>query len=52
MNFLRVRAVYEDLNQLQHEALVLEAAQFLKRTRFPAPTINWSWNPQQTGGRR
>ncbi len=44
------QAVYEDLNQLQHEALVLDAALFLKRERYRASTVSWSWNPQQTGG--
>jgi hypothetical protein len=43
------RAVYEDLNQLQHEALLLHAARFLQQGRFPNPAITWSWNPQQTG---
>jgi hypothetical protein len=43
-------AVYEDLNQLQHEALILAAARWLKEQRFPGDEIQWSWHPRQTGG--
>lgn len=41
---------YEDLNQIQHEYMILCAAQWLiDRHRSPSDTI-WYWNPRQTGG--
>lgn len=46
---LRLRArAYEDLNQLQHEALILEAAMDIER-QFRGVDVEWSWNPRQTG---
>jgi hypothetical protein len=47
----RLRAeTYEDLNQIQHEYMILCSAQWLiEQNRCPADTI-WSWNPRQTGG--
>jgi hypothetical protein len=41
--------VYEDLNQIQHEFMVICAAEWLlAHERCPPDTI-WSWNPRQTG---
>ena len=41
--------VYEDLNQIQHEHLVIQAAQWLvENNQCPAST-QWRWNPRQTG---
>lgn len=47
----RLRAeTYEDLNQIQHEYMILCAAQWLiDQHRCPSDTI-WFWNPRQTGG--
>lgn len=42
------KTAYEDLNQLQHEALILEAAVMLEH-ELGATNIEWSWNPRQTG---
>jgi len=44
------RAAYEFINQLQHEALVLEAASDLAAHNFAGQEITWWWNPRQTGG--
>jgi hypothetical protein len=41
--------VYEDMNQLQHEALILKAAKFLQTELYPTISIKWLWNPRQTG---
>jgi hypothetical protein len=41
---------YEDLNQIQHEYMILCAARWLiDQHRCPSDTI-WFWNPRQTGG--
>lgn len=42
-------AVYEDLNQLLHEQLLLAAIRWLSAEGFGGKTV-WSWNPRQTGG--
>lgn len=40
---------YEDLNQIQHESLILQALRWLKSS-LPEETISdWYWNPRQTG---
>lgn len=40
---------YEDLNQVQHEHLIVRAAEWLiAEGKCPADT-EWSWNPRQTG---
>jgi len=41
--------VYEDLNQLQHEYLILRAAQWLLMNGVVPRDIQWQWNPRQTG---
>src|SRR5262245_17865127 len=43
------RETYEDLNQIQHEYMIVCAADWLvQKARCPADT-NWLWNPRQTG---
>jgi hypothetical protein len=40
---------YEDLNQIQHEFMIVRAAEWLvTQNRVPSETL-WSWNPRQTG---
>ena len=40
---------YEDLNQIQHEFMIVCAAEWLvTKGRSPSETV-WSWNPRQTG---
>lgn len=43
--------VYEDMNQLQHEALILRTTKLLQADFYPTVTIKWLWNPRQTGGK-
>jgi len=46
----RVRAeTYEDLNQIQHEHLIVCAAEWLMTRSICAPDTQWYWNPRQTG---
>ena len=46
----RVRsAVYEDLNQIQHEYLILQGMIWLRANDYEDPNIDWYWNPRQTG---
>jgi hypothetical protein len=41
--------IYEDLNQIQHEFMVVCAAEWLiGQNRCPTDTV-WYWNPRQTG---
>jgi len=40
--------IYEDMNQLQHEALILEVAKLLRGDFHPS-VVRWLWNPRQTG---
>lgn len=40
---------YEDLNQIQHEHLIVLAAEWLVTEHVCPPTTEWSWNPRQTG---
>ena len=44
------KAVYEDLNQIQHEAMILRAALVLQSDEFDKEDMEWYWNPRQTGG--
>lgn len=47
----RLRAeVYEDLNQIQHEAMLLQTARLLEEDEFRGKAVEWWWNPRQTGG--
>jgi hypothetical protein len=41
-------SVYEDINQIQHEYLILQALRWLLQNGF-ASEITWEWNPRQTG---
>jgi hypothetical protein len=41
-------AVYEDLNQIQHEYLLLRGLQWLVENGFGQ--AQWEWNARQTGG--
>jgi hypothetical protein len=41
-------SVYEDLNQVQHEYLLLRGVRWLLENRF-GPEVEWEWNPRQTG---
>ena len=43
------RAVYENLNQIQHEYLVLQGLRWLRDNGHPGAHLQWSWNPRQTG---
>ena len=40
---------YEDINQIQHEAMILRAVRLLESSDFAGKHIEWQWNPQQTG---
>lgn len=42
-------AVYESLNQIQHEYLVLQGLRWLQTNGYAARDLEWSWNPRQTG---
>ncbi len=41
--------IYEDLNQLQHEHLILRAAAWLVANHVVTNSVSWLWNPRQTG---
>lgn len=43
------RETYEDLNQIQHEHLIVRAAEWLHGNHRCAPDTMWFWNPRQTG---
>lgn len=46
----RVRKeTYEDLNQIQHEHLIVRAAEWLLAEQKCPPETRWYWNPRQTG---
>lgn len=40
---------YEDLNQIQHEHLIVRAAEWLCEQRGICNEVVWLWNPRQTG---
>jgi len=44
------RTIYEDLNQIQHEEMILRAALALQSNEFSKEDMEWYWNPRQTGG--
>jgi hypothetical protein len=44
-------AVYEDMNQLQHEALILDAVRWLRQHVMSGAHMEWLWNPRQRGGK-
>lgn len=41
--------LYEDLNQIQHEEMILRAIKYLQENEFHGMKIGWYWNPRQTG---
>lgn len=43
------QVAYEDVNQIQHEELVFRAARSLRDADFVNETLEWYWNPRQTG---
>lgn len=43
-------AAYENLNQFQHEALLLQAVRLFEATTLKGSHVEWFWNPRQTGG--
>jgi hypothetical protein len=46
----RIRSeTYEDLNQIQHEHLILCAAEWLLAQGICDHQTRWHWNPRQTG---
>jgi hypothetical protein len=44
------KAVFESINQIQHEALLLDAARWIARFCSSESLTLWEWNPRQTGG--
>lgn len=42
-------SVYENLNQIQHEYLILQGLLWLSENGFDQSNIRWYWNPRQTG---
>ena len=43
------RATYEDLNQIQHEYLILRGLQWILDKNKSYQQLQWFWNPRQTG---
>lgn len=41
--------VYENLNQIQHEHLLLQGLRWLRSNGYSDSSLEWSWNPRQTG---
>src|SRR5262245_5091072 len=41
-------SVYEDINQIQHEYLIVRALGWLLQKGFSSE-VTWEWNPRQTG---
>jgi hypothetical protein len=41
--------IYEDLNQIQHEGMILRAARLLESNCLAGKEVEWHWNPRQTG---
>ena len=41
--------LYENLNQIQHELLIVNAMQWLQQNGYADSVVNWYWNPRQTG---
>ena len=42
-------AVYENLNQIQHEHLILQGLHWLWDNGYDGDKLEWYWNPRQTG---
>ena len=43
------KAIYEDLNQVLHEALLVRGIEYLNGRNDLQHPIDWYWNPRQTG---
>lgn len=43
------KETYEDLNQIQHEHLIVRAAEWIEGNALQPAGTAWSWNPRQTG---
>jgi hypothetical protein len=43
------RESYEELNQIQHEHLIIHGAEWLVRHKRCNASAQWHWNPRQTG---
>lgn len=39
---------YENLNIIQHDAMILRAADWIKSKYYPRRDVEWCWNPRQT----
>ena len=42
-------SVYENLNQIQHEYLILQGLMWLNNNNHALVDTQWYWNPRQTG---
>jgi hypothetical protein len=42
-------SVYENLNQVQHEYLIIRGLLWLSENGHAPVGVNWYWNPRQTG---
>ena len=42
-------ALYENLNQIQHEYLILQGLSWLCARGYSGKNLEWYWNPRQTG---
>ena len=41
--------LYENLNQIQHEHLILQGLRWLSNHGYAGENLEWYWNPRQTG---
>jgi len=46
------RVCYENLNQIQHDVMILQAAKWIEANYYREKNIEWCWNPRQTGSSR
>ena len=44
--------IYEHLNQIQHEYLIIRAAMWLQTNDPTLTRVSWFWNPRQTGDKK
>ena len=42
--------IYENLNQIPHEAMIIRAVRDLQSKDLAGKSVDWCWNPRQTGG--
>jgi hypothetical protein len=45
------RVCYEPLNQIQHDVMILQAAEWIESNYYREKNIEWWWNPRQTGSK-